>query len=110
MAKDLGGEVCLRFCAANGNGNAQDGAAHDISASGLRSSIRTTQIKLMLLVGLRRVGRSSRGYIIVAVVLILRVLAVIQNYIMIMPAKRRKSVGGTRLLRFSLSRGNSYIF
>ena len=71
MAKDLGGEVCLRFCAANGNGNAQDGAAHDISASGLRSSIRTTQIKLMLLVGLRRVGRSSRGYIIVAVVLIL---------------------------------------
>ena len=83
MAKDLGGEVCLRFCAANGNGNAQDGAAHDISASGLRSSIRTTQIKLMLLVGLRRVGRSSRGYIIVAVVLILRVLAVIQNNISI---------------------------
>lgn len=70
MAKDLGGEVCLRFCAANGNGNAQDGAAHDISASGLRSGIRTTQIKSMLLVGLRRVGCSSRGYIIVAVVLI----------------------------------------
>ncbi len=89
MAKDLGGG----FCAANGNGNARDGAAHDISASNLRSSIRTTQIKLMLLVGLWRVGCSSRGYIIVAVVFISRVLVVIKNRSYHDYASKRSKIG-----------------